>query len=105
MCSPFSPGALLSLKQLSSNTSRSLNLVGGEGEWGKTFNVPQAQKQNHHPGCLEDWVKDQEREIPLIGGGFVLLLQETTEISLDELSSQITILDRNITKIQTSGHH
>lgn len=79
--------------------------MGGEGEWGKTFNVPQAQKQDHHPGCLEDWVKDQEREIPLIGGGFVLLLQETTEISLDELSSQITILERNITKIQTSGHH
>ena len=35
---------------------------------GKALNPRQEPRQAHSPGCLEEWVKDQEREIPLFFG-------------------------------------
>lgn len=67
----------------SSNPSRNLGFGVG---WGKvkseeSFNSPREQKQDDYPGCLEEWVKDQEKEIPPPLHLFSPLLQETTNYS------------------------
>lgn len=100
---PSALGAPLCLVQLSSNPFRSLRFGGWQG-WGR-LNPLQEPKQAHSPGCLEEWVKDQGREIPLFFWFcFVFLLQETTEINLNESRNHFIMLGRNAPKILSKAN-